>query len=170
MTSDNLIFTDEDNSDLGKRCYLSAIKLLSHKDYSRFKLANKLRDRGHHDNVIEDTIDLLVEEKYLREDYYKEARIKGLLSKGYHPYLIFQKMDEERCPVTSEEVEKVLLEYDMSEDSILEDLILKKMRILDSLNISDESKKENKVIRFALSKGHQLGSIKRALNEITSQP
>lgn len=142
-------------ADACKRCYQQAIKLIARKDYSRHKLKQKLLDKEFQSHLIDELIELLVEEKYLREDYYKEARIKGMINKGYHPNYIHQKMYQEKCPVTDQEIEEVLLECNTNEESLLSDLIKKKYRIMDSLDESkSDQQKREKILRFVASKGH----------------
>lgn len=141
--------------DACKRCYQYAIKLIARKDYSRHKLKKKLLDKEFQGQLIDELIDLLIEEKYLREDYYKEARIKGMINKGYHPSYIHQKMYQEHCPVTDQEIEDVLSECSVNEETLLNELIKKKYRIMDTLDggKSDQQKRE-KILRFVASKGH----------------
>lgn len=149
-----------------KQAYLYAIKLLARKDYSKFKLQTKLSDKGFPSDLSSDLVTILEEERYLREDYYKEARIRGFIHKGYHPTSIIHKMQQENCPIEMSDIDEVMEDLKISEDSILQDVIMKKIRILESLGITDPTKKENKVIRFALSKGHSLGATKNTLREL----
>lgn len=156
--------------DACKKCYQSAIKLIARKDYSKYKLKNKLLDKGFQSHLIDDLIDILVDEKYLREDYYKEARIKGMIYKDYHPTYIHQKMYEEKCPVTDQEIEDVLALVNTTELDLLTNLIKKKYRIMESLDSSksDEQKKE-KILRFVASKGHCPHEARSIINSQISE-
>ena len=95
-------------------CYQSAIKLLTKRDYSRFKLQQKLSDKGYPSSDIHSTIEILLEKKYLREDYYTEARIKGLLRKNYGPYYIQQKLNEEEITCSFEEIDQISKDIQLS--------------------------------------------------------
>ena len=63
--------------------YMDAIKLLAKKDYSEYKLRKKLKEKLHDSESIDEAIQEVTEKKYLREDYYIEARIRGLMRKNY---------------------------------------------------------------------------------------
>jgi SOS response regulatory protein OraA/RecX len=149
-----------------KSCYKHAIKLLAHKDYSRHKLTTKLIEKDYPEILVDELVELLVEEKYLREDYYKEARIKGLLNKGYHPRYITQKMLQEQCPVTDEEIGTILGDYQLSDYKMLRELIEKKLRIIEAIGQTNAEKKWDKVMRFVISKGHCANTAKSILREL----
>ena len=162
------ITSNDYDQEIIKKCYGHAIKLLAHKDYSQFKLHNKLILKGYPLDLVENLIEVLIEEKFLREDYYKEARIKGLLNKGYHPNVIQQKMNLEQCPVTSYEISDVMSEIHITHESLLEDVINKKLRLIDSLGGGemDYYKKRDKVMKFIMSKGHCPDLAKEILNNL----
>jgi regulatory protein len=146
---------DQYGEDACKKCYQQAIKILARKDYSRFKLKNKLLEKDFQSHLIDDLLDLLIDEKYLREDYYKEARIKGMINKGYHPNYIHQKMYQENCPVTDVEIDDVLTECNTNEQDLLISLIKKKYRIMDAIDEKkNDNQKREKILRFVATKGH----------------
>src|SRR5690606_29079025 len=74
-----------------KTCYQYSLDLLARRDYSKYKLTQKLRSREFTDEEIEDTIENLVKKNYLREEEYQRMRVQGMLIKGYANSFIKQK-------------------------------------------------------------------------------
>ncbi len=141
--------------------YNDAIKLLAKRDYSRFKLVQKLKQKGHSKEAIDETIEELLEKKYLREDLYIEARIKGLIRKGYAADFIKKKLAAENCSIETDQVYKQMEELKIDERSIVFDLIEKK------LYGKELSESRDKVMRFLLSKGYSYPLIKECFQDIS---
>lgn len=141
-------------TDSYKAIYNSAIKLLTRKDYSRYKLSQKLKDKGYDSLDIEPVIEELVEKKYLREDYYREARIKGLLRKNYGSHYIIQKLAEEHLSCNNQDIEEICKEIGISAEQQVTELAEKKLRSLKSTLTSFE--KEVKIMSLLQNKGHDL--------------
>lgn len=160
----NETINDNDN-DSKKKCYLNAIKLLTKKNYSQFQLKNKLLQKKYSEEIVNELIPLLVNKNFLREDLYKEARIKSLLLRSYHPSYIEQKMEEEQCPVTEDEIEHVLFDLKIDSNSILYDLIYKKIKIMTALNTTKE-KMHTKILRLTISKGFSFEDSNLILNNL----
>lgn len=139
-----------------KKAYLYSIRLLAKRDYSRHKLKQKLLDQDHSLDLIENLLDELVERKYLREDYYAEARIKWMMRKGYAPSYIIQKLQQENVIVTFDLINEIFLEYKYSTYSQLEYLIEKKTRSQNKEQLVDFNFRK-KLLRYFISKGHTLG-------------
>lgn len=140
--------------------YKYCIRILSRRDYSRAKLKQKLLDREH-DDVADELIDLLIEKRYLREDYYVEGRIKGMMKKNYSPSYIILKLREEQVTVSYPEVMEVFNEWRFTTLSQIEDLIRKKS-VLHDWTSEDIKEPQNKVklTRFIQTKGHVWEDIK----------
>jgi regulatory protein len=140
--------------------YKYSIRILSRKDYSRAKLKKKLIDRDYED-VADELIELLVENKYLREDYYIEARIKGMMKKNYSPTYIKMKLEEEGTSVSGELIKDIFKEWDFTKFDQIENLIRKKS-IVHNWHGDDYKQSENKtkLIRFVHSKGHDWEDLK----------
>jgi regulatory protein len=134
--------------------YKYCLRILSKKDYSRAKIRKKLIAKEYED-VAEELIELLVEKKYLREDYYIEARIKGMMKKNYSPTYIKSKLAEEEVFTSYELIDEIFKEWDYNKFGQIEDLIRKKC-ILHNWQGNDFKEQNNKVklIRFIHSKGH----------------
>lgn len=151
-----------------KKCYNSALRHLARKDYSEYKLKQKLRDKGYEGALIKEVIGILLEKNYLREDLYKEARIKGLLRKGYAFNVIEYRMSQEMCPVSEEEIYAVADEVGISKASQLQELVEKKVRI-DYDFVSDKLKLKDRVLRYACLRGHPIGEVARAYENIIQE-
>lgn len=146
---------------MSKKAYQTLIRLLSIKDYSEHKLREKLRERDFPANEIEDAINQVKEQNYLREDLYAEARAKAFMNKGYSTNYIRQKLNQEHVAVTNEFISDIYDEHKYSEEDQIRELVQKKLR---GKKIEDYNH-EVKIIRFVLSKGHEMGSIKKVLKE-----
>ncbi len=143
--------------------YKYSIRILSKKDYSRAKLRLKLVARDYED-IADELIDLLVQKKFLREEYYIEARIKGMMKKNYSPSYIKSKLNEEEAYASEELINSIFEEWGFNKFDQIENLIRKKSI---SHNWQDEDYKlpENKakLIRFVHSKGHNWEDLKEFL-------
>jgi len=157
---------DTYGADTCKKAYQYAIRILAKRDYSRHKLKTKIIDKEYPTGLAIEIVDLLHREKYLREDYYIEARIKGLLRKGMHPDFIKQKMKEEKCPINDSDIEPIMVDHELDEDKLLLDLMHKKARIMERLDQgkSDQQKRE-KILRFVATKGHSVSQARRVLDK-----
>jgi regulatory protein len=142
-------------------CYQSAIKLLTKRDYSRFKLKQKLSEKGYLSSEIDSTVEILLEKKYLREDYYTEARIKGLLRKNYGPYYIQQKLNEEEINCSFEEIDQISKEIQLSPQEQIKSIINKKLRLL-ATDIPDY-RQIQKIVSLAHRKGHSIELVREVI-------
>ena len=143
------------------KAYLYLIKLLSSRDYSEFKLREKLREKQYPANEIDEAIAEIKAKNYLREDNYAEARVKAFMHKGYSPDYIKQKLAQEHVYVEAEFIEDIYCENKSDSLDQIRTLVEKKLR---GKKISDYDQ-EVKIIRFVLSKGHPIGEIKKVLIE-----
>ena len=140
--------------------YKYSIRILSKKDYSRAKLKQKLIARDYED-IADQLIELLIQKKFLREDYYVEARIKGMMKKNYSPSYIKSKLNEEEVSVAFELIEGIFTEWGYNKFNQIENLIRKKS-IIHNWQDDDFKSPENKpkLIRFVQSKGHNWEDLK----------
>ena len=141
--------------------YKYALKLLCKRDYSRYKLKEKLKGKSFED--IDDVIDLLVEKRYLREDYYQEARVKGFMHKGYSPTWIQSKLAEEFCPTNLDFIYSIFKEYNVETQEQIDRLVSKKIPNEIPESYEDLFKMKGKILRFVLSKGHSMGAAQSVL-------
>jgi regulatory protein len=145
------------------KAYLYLIRLLSSRDYSEYKLREKLKGRNHPANEIDEAIQKIKDQNYLKEDLYIEARVKAFMNKGCSPYYIKQKLKQEHLEIDSDTINEIFDEHKVSDDDQLQNLIRKKFRAS-----SDPSKDEAKVLRFLISKGHDYSSAKKAFKKFMS--
>lgn len=135
-----------------KRAYNSSIWLLAKRDYSRFKLENKLKEKKFSPEVISETIQLLLEKKFLQEDLYIEARIRGLMRKNYSPCYIQRALANERLAVDSGQIADIFTQNQVTTSQQIDDLLQKKSAHVErKQNIQ---KSYQSLLRFLLSKGH----------------
>lgn len=136
-----------------KDAYYHSIRLLTRQDYSVHKIKTKLTDKRFSKEVVENVISELLEKKFLKEELYAGARIKGFMHKGYSVQFIIQKLAQESVTVTRDEVEEVFNEFNFTEEYQINYLIDKKARNQQIDDLVDLNFKQ-KLLRFLLSKGH----------------
>jgi len=153
--------------DVSKKAFNYAIRLLSRRDYSKYKLLQKLKEKGFPKEIHEEIINKLIELKYLNEDEYKLARIKGFIRKGYSSDAIVFKLKQENCSASSTEILSIFQELETNDDLIATDIVQKKYRL--EKDFSTNTKKlKNKVIRYALQRGHSFSKITNILEQINN--
>lgn len=146
---------------MSSKAYLYLIRLLSSRDYSEYKLREKLREKQYPASEIDEAIEEIKAKNYLREDNYAEARAKAFMNKGYSPEFIKQKLAQEHVYVDEAFISAIYSENKNDSDYQVRALIEKKLR---GKKLSDYEQ-EVKVIRFVLSKGHNIAAIKKVLKE-----
>lgn len=144
--------------------YKYLIKLLSIRDYSEYKLREKLREKKYPADEIEMAISEIKARNFLREEFYTEARIKGFMNKGYSPNYIRQKLKQEYLSVSDDEINAVFTEHKLTSHDQICHLIQKKIRGKNELDYKEESK----ILRFLLSKGHDFDESKKIIKSITT--
>ncbi|MCO4753922.1 MAG: regulatory protein RecX [Bacteriovoracaceae bacterium] len=136
------------------------VKLLTKRDYSRFKLKQKLIQRDHSEDEVEEVIERLQKLNYLREENYARMRIKNLLLSGYSNQFIQSKLELEELFVSEQLIDTVRQDNGLVQESALDQLIDKKMR---SKQIPDDAdaklKLKNKLLSFLASKGYDFDEI-----------
>lgn len=144
-----------------KATYDYAIRLLSKRDYSRYKLSQKLKQRSFAPEEIEETLERLIEQNYLREEEYKRMRVKSLLLKGTSNQLIQRKLEQEQLEVDSDMIDQMRTENDLGKSEVITALIEKKLRGKSIPETFEEKMKlKNKLFNFLISKGHSYQDIK----------
>lgn len=123
-------------------------------------MRQKLLDRDFERETVEDVMREIIEKKYLREDLYIEARIKGFILKGFNPSAISYKLSQEKCYVSQEDIMAIYEQVESNPDDQLFELILKKVRI-DYDFVSDKEKLRQKTLRYVASRGHSLSEASR---------
>lgn len=144
------------------KAYNYLVKILSVRDYSEFKLREKLHERHFSTEEIESALAEIKAKGYLREDAYAEARVRASMQKGYSPEFIRQKMAHENIPVTEAAIEAVFAEYRTSPDEQIERLVRKKMAGKTDFDYEGETK----ILRYLISKGHDYETSKKVLKSV----
>lgn len=161
----------KEEKDLHKEAYNHAMRLLARKDYSRYKMETKLKEKGFERNLAKDVVEELVEKRYLREELYIESRVKGLIRKGWSQDKVIRHLEQECCVVTSDEIDEILNESGINTNEILLHQIQKKWGygfLTEELSWEQKQKKKEKVLRYLVSKGHQFSESKAALENFLS--
>jgi regulatory protein len=151
-----------------KKAYFYLIRILTKRDYSRYKLEQKLRERGYTRQAIDESIAEIISLNYLREDNYIEARIKGFMHKNCSMTYIRSKLAEEFLEVEISLIEEVFVEHGISEKDQITRIIHKKLPPTPSNELDYDSriKSENKILRYLYGKGHQIGTARAILKSI----
>lgn len=150
---------------MNKEAYNYSINLLSRRDYSRYKLSKKLKEKKFSNEEIEVVIEKLIEQNYLREDEYLRIRTRQLIEKGLSNQLILRTAQEERIEINTELIETLRAEYERSSDDIINELVQKKIRYKSFNGFEEKMKLKNKVLRYLLSKGHNFEDSNRVLSK-----
>ncbi len=140
-------------SSINKDAYLYCIRLLTKRDYSHFKLSEKLKMKKFSEFEIEGVINILIEKNYLRENNYIEARVKGLINKNYSMALIQHKLKQEHITLSKTQISNFFRILDITEERQKELLTAKKLRLLNSDKFN-EFQIRQKIDMYLKSKGH----------------
>lgn len=157
--------TDYDKSLDTKRAFRYCIHLLAKRDYSKFKLSQKLLSKQYQVSVVEQCIEKLIKLKYLNEDNYLRLKIKSLLNRGYGINYILQKCQEEKLLLSEQHIFDVMEEENLTEADILKKQIQKKTRSLDFDSMPKELayKHRVKITRSLITRGFNYQMIKNFL-------
>ena len=152
-------------SNNSNKAYMYLVKILSTRDYSEHQLREKLRGKQYTPEEIDCSINEIKGRGFLREEAYSEIRIKGLMTRGYSPDYIQQKLAEEHLSVTTETINSVFTEYRLTPEDQIDRLVRKKIQGKSDLDYDQQ----NKVLRYILSKGHDFGNSKKVLKNIIGE-
>lgn len=149
-----------------KKAYNYSIRLLSKRDYSIYKLTMKLRSQKFEQDVIESTIEQLIEKNFIQEDLYAQAKTKALLQRGYSSDYIKKRLQQEHLYINDETIEIVQSDFKLSFEATIIELIEKKLRGKSiPEDYQDRQKLKNQVMRFLISKGHSFSSIEGPISQ-----
>ncbi len=152
-----------------KKAFDYSIRLLSLRDYSIYKMRQKLKERKFDADDIEIVINKLLEYNYLREDEYKRIRIKQLLVKGYANNYIIQKLEQEQLFVDDSNINEIRDTQDLGSSKQIQYLIEKKLRFKEIPSEWEAKQKlKNKVINFLISKGYKYADVQSYIKEYIS--
>jgi regulatory protein len=149
-----------------KLAYNYSIRILSRKDYSVYKMQQKLKGRGHSKEIIDKTVDKLVEQNYIRENEYKRIRIKTLLVKKYSDSYIIQKCSQEMLDISKDDIDIIRKEYDIHDNDTIKYLIEKKLRYKEiPTEWESKMKLKSKIMNFLKTKGYSYDLISKSISE-----
>lgn len=151
---------------MSKEAYNYAIFILSKRDYSIYKMREKLITRKYEEQEINETIDKLLSKNFLREDEYKRTRIKSLLVKGFSNSYILRKLEQEHISSHEDEINQVRDDQQIDKNDSLSLLVEKKLRgKLIPQEFNAKMKLKSKIMNFLASKGYDYQEAKEALSE-----
>lgn len=143
-----------------------AIRILSIKDYSIYKMRMKLKERKFSSEDIETTIEKLLEYNYLREEEYARMRIKQLLVKGFSNSYILRKLEYEELTATESDIDAIREEQDLGSETQIDYLVEKKLRYKEiPQDFEGKMKLKKKVLTFLISKGYNFEEANSALSK-----
>ena len=143
--------------------YQYAIRLLAGQDYSVFKLAQKLRQKGFADADIQDAINQVEEKGYLRPQAYLRHRVLTLARKGEAPNLILRQLEFEHLSTNLAEIEAYMAEEGLTAETQILYLLQKKLGRTAASSLTPAL--AQKVITFVLRKGHALDQCRQILRK-----
>lgn len=129
------------------KIYASAIRMLAGREHSCVEIKNKLSNKGHSTEVIEEVITRLVKNKYLNDARFTEAFVRSKSDKGVGPVKIQLELQQRS-------VDAVLIdEYlDFNQPEWLEKAIeVRRKRFGEALPVENNDK--NKQMRFLQQRG-----------------
>lgn len=148
-----------------KKAYNYTIRLLSKRDYSVHKLTAKLRIQNFDQDIIDQTISRLIEQKYLQEEQYAKSRVKGLLYRGYSSQFIIKKLAQEELKVDTDLIQEMQNDASLNQKDTITALIEKRLRGRSIPTDNEEKQKlKNKIMRFLISKGHSFSTIQDSIS------
>jgi len=134
---------------MNQNAYQKSIKLLAKKDYSHAKLTEKLLKFGFEELEIQETIQILVDKRFLNEDEYIRRKVLASLKRNYSNRYIIHKLESESLCISSEIINQVREEIKLTEHDQIKSLINKKLTLK---NVDYQSLKI-KISTYLCSKG-----------------
>jgi regulatory protein len=153
-----------EREEMFKTGYLYAIKLLTKRDYSKFKLKMKLASKSVNEDVADEIIEYLVDKKFLNEENYIEGRVKSLMLKGYSKEYIVEKLYSEQLQCSTQIIDGLFEEYKFSEEIQITHLLEKKLRGHSVKDLIDFNFRK-KLLRYFVSKGHSIDDTNKVMED-----
>ncbi len=150
-----------------KDCYSSSLKLLVRRDYSTYKITQKLLEKGYPHDEVEKTLEKLKSQNYLNDQNYLEGRVRHYARNKKGPHYILQKCEEERLSVTEEFIYQTYKELGLTIPQMIREHIAKKLLFhniqIQELDREKRFKLYSKLSRHLLSKGYIVKNIEQYL-------
>ncbi len=155
-----------------KDCYSSSLKLLVRRDYSTFKMSQKLLEKGFEPSDVDETIEKLHKQKYLNDQNYLEGRVRHYARNKKGPQYILQKCEEEKLPITEQLIHQTYEDLGLSIPEMIKEHIHKKLLFnniqINELDSEKRFKLYSKLSRHLLSKGYIVQNIEQYLPKESS--
>lgn len=164
MTITTDLNTEQSEDNGLKEGYRYAIKLLTKRDYSKYKLKLKIMSRDIHEDVADEIVAILVEKNFLKEENYIESRVKSLMIKGYSKEYILEKLYSERLECSASSIDHLFKEYKFSTELQITHLLEKKLRGHAVKELIDFNFRK-KLLRYFVSKGHSVDNTNRVMED-----
>ena len=132
---------------------------------------SKITEKNYPKEIAQAAIDKLKAEGYYKEEFYTNSAIRKHIRKGRTPDLVKRYLNEEGIQLSVAEITEKSGEINNNEYSAvdqIDELILKKQSILSkwaALEKEDKYKAEQKLLRYLVAKGHQLGACRTAIKK-----
>lgn len=146
------------------KAYIYSLRLLGGQEYSLKKLKTKLVQKGFSDEEIVEALQLVVEKGYLNEERYIELKVKSLILKGKAARVVQHALLSEGVSVSEARIAEICLEKGVDQDQQLRELIRKKLRN-HRVGAKLQDTEYQKIVRFALSRGHSYQKVKKILSQ-----
>lgn len=143
------------------KAYQYCIRLLSKRDYSEYKLTQKLKERDHTQEEISEVIQVLKEKNYLREAEYARLKIKSWLHRGYGKKVILLKAQNESLSISTQMIEQISLEQGISSQVQIQEIFQVKyaQKWQEELCHEERQKLKRKILSYFQRRGHQLNDV-----------
>lgn len=153
-----------------KRLLAYAYRLLAKQDYSEHKLRQKLVLRAENFEIVDETIEALRGQGFLREENYSRLKIKTRLKQGKGKKLIQEELAQEKIAVDEQQFQVAYEELGTTPEAILEAMVEKKLRrvVVEELTFEAKMKLKNKILTFLARNGHSFTTGQRILKKFIS--
>ncbi len=139
-----------------QKIFAYSLKLLGQRPYSKHKLSKKLIELGHSDEEITTLLNRLNQENIDIENDYLKRLIRKNIRKNFAPSYIIQKCRQEKIQIDEtiihEKITELYQELNITQNDQIKQIINKKLRQF--LHSEDSEKKNEKILRSIVSKGH----------------
>jgi regulatory protein len=154
-------------TDQSKQLLSYAYYLLARQDYSEFKLKQKLKLKTDDHSLIDITIETIKSKGYLKEDYYRQSKIKMRLKQGKGKRLIKDELSHEMLTVDESHLNEAFLDLGVTQEEILTGMIEKKLRKVnkEELSFEEKYKLKNKILAYLARNGHSFEESNRLLKK-----
>lgn len=156
------VFDEITGTVIPKRAKLRAMNLLQKRDYTEYKLREKLKEGLYSEEIIDDTVEYLKSYKYLDDERFADDYIRYHLKDKSRARL---KQDLMQKGISGELIDKVLMsayEEETSDPELEQCAKLLKKKHYDPENMTYEEKQ--KIMAFLYRKGFTGDVIRRAMS------